>query len=114
MRISDWSSDVCSSDLPGTLLIAMAEALAERVAPVALLTLLKHPLVMRGEERLGWLEGVRGLDLLLRGPRPQAGIVGLDPLPAEGDGEDRQRVLRARARLRWAAARALLGPLGQA
>ena len=33
---------------PGTLLIAMAEALAERFAPVALLTLLKHPLVMAG------------------------------------------------------------------
>ncbi|AEG48423.1 double-strand break repair protein AddB [Sphingobium chlorophenolicum L-1] len=99
---------------PGTLLIAMAEALAERFAPVALLTLLKHPLVMRGEERLGWLEGVRGLDLLLRGPRPQAGIVGLDLLLAEREGEDRQRVLRARTRLWWAEARALLEPLEQA
>ncbi|KEQ54853.1 double-strand break repair protein AddB [Sphingobium chlorophenolicum] len=99
---------------PGTLLIAMAEALAERFAPVALLTLLKHPLVMRGEERLGWLEGVRGLDLLLRGPRPQAGIVGLDLLLAEREGEDRQRVLRTRTRLWWAEARALLEPLEQA
>ncbi|EPR09849.1 helicase [Sphingobium indicum IP26] len=99
---------------PGTLLIAMAEALAERFAPVALLTLLKHPLVMRGEERLGWLEGVRGLDLLLRGPRPQAGIHGIDLLLAERDGEDRQRVLRGRTRLWWAEARALLQPLEQA
>ncbi|WP_313802010.1 double-strand break repair protein AddB [Sphingobium sp.] len=98
---------------PGTLLIAMAEALAERFAPVALLTLLKHPLVMRGDTRLNWLEGVRGLDLLLRGPRPQAGIAGLDLLLAERDGEDRQRTLRARTRLWWAEARALLEPLEQ-
>ena len=99
---------------PGTLLIAMAEALAERFAPVALLTLLKHPLVMRGEGRLAWLEGVRGLDLLLRGPRPQAGIHGLDLLLAEREGEDRQRALRDRTRLWWAEARALLDPLEQA
>ena len=30
-------------------------------------------LVMRGDTRLAWLEGARALDLLLRGPRPQAG-----------------------------------------
>ena len=99
---------------PGTLLIAMAEALAERFAPVALLTLLKHPLVMRGEGRLAWLEGVRGLDLLLRGPRPQAGIVGLDLLLGDREGEDRQRTLRARTRHWWAEARTLLEPLEQA
>ncbi|WP_176591119.1 double-strand break repair protein AddB [Sphingobium sp. EM0848] len=99
---------------PGTLLIAMAEALAERFAPIALLTLLKHPLVMRGEGRVAWLEGVRGLDLLLRGPRPQAGIYGIDLLLQERDGEDRQRVLRAQTRLWWPEARALLEPLEQA
>ena len=47
----------------------MAQAVAERFAPVPLLTLLKHPLVMRGDARIAWLDGVRGLDLLLRGPR---------------------------------------------
>ncbi|WP_242122592.1 double-strand break repair protein AddB [Sphingobium sp. Sx8-8] len=99
---------------PGTLLIAMAEAVAERFAPVALLTLLKHPLVMRGEGRVAWLEGVRGLDLLLRGPRPQAGISGIDLLLGEREGEDRQRVLRARTRDWWPQARALLEPLEQA
>src|SRR3546814_9271838 len=37
MRISDWSSDVCSSDLPQDQLIAIlkAEAEAARVAPIA-------------------------------------------------------------------------------
>src|SRR3546814_15897225 len=112
MRISDWSSDVCSSDLQaiaialrealespektaalvtpdralatrvsahlkrwgieaddsagrplselpaGTLLVALAEAAAERFAPVALLALLKHPLVKAGDERRPWLEPV--------------------------------------------------------
>ncbi|HKY80071.1 MAG TPA: double-strand break repair protein AddB [Sphingobium sp.] len=96
---------------PGTLLIAMAEAVAERFAPVALLTLLKHPLVMRGDDRLAWLDGVRGLDLLLRGPRPPAGLAGIDMLLAERDGEDRQQRLRASVRAWWPAARALLEPL---
>ncbi|MEC3911263.1 double-strand break repair protein AddB [Sphingobium sp. CR2-8] len=99
--------------LPGTLLIAMAEAVAESFAPVALLTLLKHPLVMRGERRLGWLEQVRALDLLLRGPRPQAGLCGIDLLliPRE---DDRQRVLRESVRAWWPEARALLEPLESA
>lgn len=95
---------------PGTLLIAMAEAVAERFAPVPLLTLLKHPLVMRGEGRLAWLEGVRALDLLLHGPRPQAGLEGVELVlrPRE---DDRQRVVREMARAWWPQARALLEPL---
>jgi len=96
---------------PGTLLIAMVQAVAERFAPVTLLALLKHPLVMRGEDRLPWLERVRGLDLLLRGPRPQAGLLGIDLLLAPREGEDRQRDLRARIGAWWPQARSLLAPL---
>lgn len=111
---ADDSAGVPLSRLPpGTLLIALAEAVAERFAPVALLTLLKHPLVMRGEERLPWLEGVRGLDLLLRGPRPPAGLQGIDMLLAEREGEDRQRNLRAAVLQWWQTARTLLLPLEQ-
>ena len=63
----------------GTLLLAIAEAAAEDLAPVPLLALLKHPLVgSEGDERLAWLEAARVLDLKLRGPRPPAGIAGLD------------------------------------
>jgi ATP-dependent helicase/nuclease subunit B len=63
----------------GTLLLAIAAAAAEGFAPVALLALLKHPLVGgEGDTRLGWLENVRALDLALRGPRPAPGIDGLD------------------------------------
>ena len=112
---ADDSAGLALSRLPpGTLLIAMAEAVADRFAPVALLTLLKHPLVMRGQERLAWLDGVRALDLLLRGPRPQAGLHGIDLLLAEREGEDRQRVLRATVRDWWPQARALLEPLESA
>lgn len=95
---------------PGTLLIAMAQAVAERFAPVALLALLKHPLVMRGTDRLAWLDGVRALDLLLRGPRPQAGLIGIDQLLHARD-DDRQPGLREQVREWWPQARALLAPL---
>ena len=54
----------------GTLLTALAEAATQRFAPLALLTLLKHPLVRFGEGRGAWLEGARSLDRVLRGPRP--------------------------------------------
>ena len=98
---------------PGTLLLTMAEAVAERFAPVPLLALLKHPLVMRGEGRLAWLEGVRGLDLLLRGPRPQARLIGIDLLLAPRD-DDRQRALRDEVRAWWQDARPKIEPLERA
>lgn len=68
------------SELPsGTLLLGIAAAMAEELAPVPLLALLKHPLVARGEaSRLEWVDDVRLLDLALRGPRPAVGLDGLD------------------------------------
>jgi ATP-dependent helicase/nuclease subunit B len=66
---------------PGTLLLALAEAAAQRFAPMALLALLKHPLVRNvpGDRAIrgAWLDGVRGLDRGLRGPRPAAGLDGI-------------------------------------
>jgi ATP-dependent helicase/nuclease subunit B len=68
----------------GTLLLGIASAAAEDLAPVPLLALLKHPLVGgAGDERAQWLEHVRRLDRALRGPRPRAGIAGLDARFAE-------------------------------
>ncbi len=52
---------------PGALLLALAE-LAAKFDPVRLIALLSHPLVRKGEDRLGWLDQVRRLDLVLRGP----------------------------------------------
>ena len=63
---------------PGTLLLSIASAMAEELAPVPLLALLKHPLVGgAGDERLQWLGDVRLLDRALRGPRPAPGLAGL-------------------------------------
>jgi len=87
---------------PGTLLVALAEALAQDLAPPALLALLKHPLVRAGDRRFDWLEGVRHIDLQLRGPRPAPGITGLDDH------------LRGVAAEQWQQARACLKPLCEA
>jgi ATP-dependent helicase/nuclease subunit B len=67
---------------PGTLLRAIAEAAVERFAPVALLALLKHPLVRSGAGRTAWLDRVRVVDRKLRGPRPAPGLAHL-PLDDE-------------------------------
>lgn len=82
---------------PGTLLGAIAEAAAQDFAPLALLTLLKHPLVRAGDQRAAWLDGVRRLDRALRGPRPAPGLSGIDARM----GEDRW----------WSETRALLAPI---
>jgi ATP-dependent helicase/nuclease subunit B len=94
---------------PGTLLLALAAAAAERFAPVPLLTLLKHPLVQQGERRLQWLDGVRLLDRALRGPRPAAGLGGIQVHLAQGDA--REQKVRAPAGSWWPGAAVLLEPL---
>ena len=86
---------------PGTLLLALAEAGAQHFAPLALLTLLKHPLVRSGDGRLEWLDGVRALDRRLRGPRPPAGLDGI------------ASALKDRAAAFWAETRGLLEPVGR-
>jgi ATP-dependent helicase/nuclease subunit B len=68
-----------SQTAAGTLLLDIAAAAAEDLAPVPLLALLKHPLVGgEGDERVAWLDAVRALDMTLRGPRPGPGLRGLD------------------------------------
>ena len=84
IEADDSAGQPLSQTPAGTLLLAVAAAIVERLAPVPLLALLKHPLVGgEGEERLSWLEAVRSVDLALRGPRPGAGLVGLDEHFAE-------------------------------
>jgi len=96
----------------GTLLLAVAEAGAEDFAPVPLLALLKHPLVRQGEARGAWLDGVRKLDIALRGPRPPGGLDGITRFLEDGD-KHAQRA-RAPAISWWDEARSLLEPLAQA
>ncbi|MGE5563386.1 MAG: PD-(D/E)XK nuclease family protein [Bacillota bacterium] len=99
---ADDSAGKPLSQLPaGTLLLSIASAAAEELAPVPLLALLKHPLVGgEGEERALWLEHARALDKALRGPRPPGGIAGLDACFAE------ERTIRA-----WSAVRERVVPL---
>ena len=74
IEADDSAGQPLSQAPAGTLLLAIAAAAVENLAPVPLLALLKHPLVGgEGDERLAWLEAVRALDLALRGPRPRAG-----------------------------------------
>lgn len=65
---------------PGSLLLGLVAAAADRLAPVPLLALLGHPLVQAGKGRREWLDDVRTLDLALRGPRPLPGVEGLQRL----------------------------------
>lgn len=108
ISIDDTAGQPLSMLPPGTLLLALADAAGQRFAPLPLLTLLKHPLVMP-ETRLEWLDGARRLDLALRGPRPAAGLDGIDRHLAEQDG--REGAVRKAAQQWWGEAKALLGPL---
>ncbi len=84
IEADDSAGQPLSRTPAGTLLLSIAATAVEHLAPVPLLALLKHPLVGgEGEARLAWLDAVRQLDLALRGPRPRAGIEGLDARFAE-------------------------------
>jgi len=82
---ADDSAGLSLAETPaGTLLLGIAAAAAEELAPVPLLALLKHPLVGgEDDERVRWLDQVRALDRALRGPRPAPGLAGLDAHFAE-------------------------------
>ena len=93
---NDSAGRPLSQAAPGTLLLGILAAAAEGLAPVALLALLKHPLVGgEGEERKAWLDSVRAFDLALRGPRLPAGLRGLDRHCAdEADGQGPWQAIR--------------------
>lgn len=96
---------------PGTLLLGLASAIAEDLAPVPVLALLKHPLVGReGDGRIKWLDDARLLDEALRGPRPASGLAGLDRHFAEREAEGKPKGCLAA----WRRVRPLLEPLDQA
>ncbi len=87
IEVDDTAGRPLSITPPGTLLTAIVEAAAEGFAPLALLTLLKHPLVRAGEGRGRWLDGVRRLDRQLRGPRPGPGLAGIEAQLGEKAGD---------------------------
>ncbi len=103
IEADDSAGQPLSQAPAGTLLLAIATAAAESMAPVAMLALVKHPLVGGdGSERQDWLAATRLLDRWLRGPRPHAGLAGLNAHFAGTDAETA-----------WAAVRPALGPVEQ-
>lgn len=80
-HLTRWNiaaDDTAGQPLPqtvtGRLFLLLAELVAAKAAPVALLALLTHPLVGQDWGRANWLGQTRKLDRLLRGPRPGAGL----------------------------------------
>lgn len=104
--VDDTAGRPLSQTPPGTLLLALADAGAQRFAPMPLLALLKHPLAMAGERRLAWLEGARALDRALRGPRCPVGLAGVARHLAADGGRD--GAIRRRAAAWWPEASTVL------
>ncbi len=78
IRVDDSAGQPLIQLPPATLLLGLAEMAADRIAPVPLLAVVKHPLTRSGDGRLEWLEEVRLLDLALRGPRLGLGLGAID------------------------------------
>ena len=75
----------------GRLFLLLAETMAERAAPVALMGLLGHPLVDGGMERGVWLRQLRRVERELRGPRKAGGLAPIAAI-AERLSERHERV----------------------
>jgi ATP-dependent helicase/nuclease subunit B len=77
--VADDSAGEPLADSPPTVFLRLlARAVAEGLAPVALLALLKHPLTAAGLSPVACRAAARTLELAcLRGPRPRRGLTGL-------------------------------------
>jgi ATP-dependent helicase/nuclease subunit B len=103
----DSGGQPLSQTVAGRFLLLLAEVAGERAPPVPLIAMLGHPLVAAGEGRPRWLEHLRALDLMLRGPRPDAG---LEPL-AERIAQKAPRRRAEAMKLWWGEVEAALAPL---
>jgi len=78
LALNDSAGQPLARTPPAVLLSLLAAAAAEELAPVALTSLLKHPLAAGGLAPATFRREARRLERrLLRGPRPAAGAVGL-------------------------------------
>lgn len=78
IQIDDTAGMSLGNTQAGRFFKLISEAAAARLAPVALLALLKHPLAAIGAYPPAFRASVRGLETaLLRGPKPASGIRGL-------------------------------------
>ncbi|MAD36926.1 double-strand break repair protein AddB [Tistrella sp.] len=100
LDIDDSAGRPLMSSGPAVFLDLIARAAAERMAPVPLLALVKHPLAGGGLAPGRFRAGGRLLERsLLRGPRPAADIAGLraalDGALADGEAREAGRIRRA-------------------
>lgn len=76
--VDDSAGEPLAETPPGAFLRLLARAVADGLAPVALLSLLKHPLAALGQPAAVSRRATRRLELAcLRGPAPAPGIDGL-------------------------------------
>ena len=76
--VDDSAGEPLGDTPPGAFLRLLAHVVADRLAPVALLSLLKHPFTALGLSIAACRRATRALELAcLRGPAPAPGIVGL-------------------------------------
>jgi ATP-dependent helicase/nuclease subunit B len=94
---------------PGAFLCLLAEAAQARFAPVPLIALLKHPLSLLERPPGEFRRFARELDLVLRGPRPDPGLKGIESAILS----DRIKERSARLTPVFAALAEVLGPLEQ-
>jgi ATP-dependent helicase/nuclease subunit B len=74
----DSAGELLAESPPAVFLRLLVRAVAEELAPVPLLALLKHPLCGAGVSPVACRQAARTLETLcLRGPRPMRGISGL-------------------------------------
>jgi ATP-dependent helicase/nuclease subunit B len=90
ISVDDSAGQPLARTPPGTLLLLLAE-LAAGFDPVALVALLGHPLVRKGEGRFAWLDRLRALDLLLREPGLEPGWDGVRARIAEWGASEHKR-----------------------
>ncbi len=105
IEIDDSAGQPLAHAPAGAFLCLLAEAADSGFAPAPLLALLKHPLASMGGDAASFREQARALDIHLRGPRPDAGLDGVE-----------RKIERAPAALRgwFAQVAAALRPLGEA
>ncbi|WP_215353749.1 double-strand break repair protein AddB [Sphingopyxis soli] len=90
ISVDDSAGQPLSRTPPGALLLLLAK-LASAFDPVALVSLLGHPLVRKGEGRTAWLDQLRRLDLVLREPGLLPGWRGVSARIAEREADPKAR-----------------------
>lgn len=109
IQADDTAGQPLSKSPEGILFLSLLTTFSNGFPPAEFLALLKHPLVMAGNNRIKWLENVRKFDLLLRGPRPAPGLAGIDSLFSSD--EKRTEKLRSALRPWWKETRQIFEPI---